>query len=61
MLISALLPGITISPPSSLRGISSKGFGNSTTSGCCAGNRETIIIIISEKVPKMSHSILHGL
>ena len=34
-LIRALFPGIIISPPSSFKGISSSGLGNSTTSGCC--------------------------
>ena len=40
-LIRALFPGIIISPPSSFKGISSSGLGNSTTSGCCEKTKQT--------------------
>lgn len=39
-LIRALFPGIIISPPSSFKGISSSGLGNSTTSGCCEKTKQ---------------------
>ena len=39
-LIRALFPGIIISPPSSFKGISRSGLGNSTTSGCCEKTKQ---------------------